>query len=117
MKKRSVRHGRPGDHCCTTDGVKSASWALVLLIFAGCGPSWQPKQAQFVVTGCPAVAVGVPEEWRWQAEPAPVLTRGPAGTWDSVDVLNPSVVEWNGRFYNLYSGFDGRTWRTGLAVS
>lgn len=46
-----------------------------------------------------------------------MLGRGPAGAWDSVDVLNPSVVEWNGRLYNLYSGYDGRVWRTGLAAS
>lgn len=46
-----------------------------------------------------------------RVEPAPVLTRGAAGDFDAVDVLNPSVVgEWN-----FYSGFDGKSWHTGVA--
>ncbi len=39
------------------------------------------------------------------------------GDWDSVDVLNPSVVRKENAYYNLYSGFDGKTWHTGLAIS
>lgn len=39
------------------------------------------------------------------------------GSWESVDVLNPSVIRWNGQYYNYYSGWDGTTWRTGLATS
>ena len=38
-------------------------------------------------------------------------------TWECVDVLNPSVIRWNDAYYNYYSGFDGITWRTGLAMS
>jgi predicted GH43/DUF377 family glycosyl hydrolase len=34
-----------------------------------------------------------------------------------VDVLNPSVIRQGDAYYNLYSGFDGKTWHTGLAVS
>ena len=37
--------------------------------------------------------------------------------WDSEDVLNPSVVEYQGTFFNYYSGWNGNVWRTGLAVS
>ena len=37
--------------------------------------------------------------------------------WDSEDVLNPSVVEYQGTFFNYYSGRNGNVWRTGLAVS
>lgn len=55
--------------------------------------------------------------WRWEARADPVLTRGAAGEWDSVDVLNPSVIRQGEAYYNLYSGFDGKTWHTGLAVS
>ena len=55
--------------------------------------------------------------WQWQARPEPVLTRGAPGEWDSVDVLNPSVIRQGDAYYNLYSGFDGKTWHTGLAVS
>jgi len=55
--------------------------------------------------------------WRWEARPDPVLTRGGPGDWDAVDVLNPSVIRQGDAYYNLYSGFDGKTWHTGLAVS
>jgi len=47
----------------------------------------------------------------------PLLSLGPQGSWESVDVLAPSVLEHNGRKWLYYSGFDGRTWRTGLATS
>jgi predicted GH43/DUF377 family glycosyl hydrolase len=53
--------------------------------------------------------------WQWRGEPAPVLS--PGETWESSDVLNPSVFSIHGRLLNLYSGFDGKTWRTGLAIS
>ena len=45
------------------------------------------------------------------------MTRGPRGAWDSVDALNPSVVKHDGRYWNFYSGFDGKTWHTGVATS
>lgn len=54
---------------------------------------------------------------RWELHPEPVLAPGPIGSWDSVDVLNPAIVHWRGQYYNLYSGFDGQHWHTGLAVS
>lgn len=62
---------------------------------------------------------GQPQEvaWRWEPHSGPVLTRGPEGEWDSVDALNPSVLRWENRLLNLYSGFDGHTWRTGVAES
>ncbi|MEZ5354431.1 MAG: hypothetical protein R2762_17480 [Bryobacteraceae bacterium] len=46
-----------------------------------------------------------------------MLARGAEGSWDSVDTLNPSVVRLNGRWLNIYSGFDGRVWRSGAAWS
>ncbi len=52
--------------------------------------------------------------WRWHARPDPVLTRG---DWDSADVLNPSVIPYAGQLWNYYSGFDGKSWHTGLATS
>ena len=61
--------------------------------------------------GGPAVS------WRWEARPDPVLTRGSSGDWDAVDVLNPSVIRQGEAYYNLFSGYDGKVWRTGLAVS
>lgn len=53
----------------------------------------------------------------FQPLPEPVLARGPKGAWDSHDVLNPSVVKTKNGYLNLYSGFDGTTWRTGMATS
>lgn len=53
----------------------------------------------------------------WKPAPEPVLGRGAPGEWDSVDVLNPSVVRFEGQYFNLYSGYDGRVWRTGAAIS
>jgi predicted GH43/DUF377 family glycosyl hydrolase len=52
--------------------------------------------------------------FRWEASAEPVITRG---DWDSSDVLNPSVVRFHDAYFNLYSGFDGHAWHTGLAVS
>ncbi len=55
--------------------------------------------------------------WQWKPEPTPVLEPGPAGAWDSSDVLNPSVIRWKNGYLNVYSGFDGRAWNTGIADS
>ena len=79
------------------------------LLLSSCG-----KYRDFTLPpqpGGPAIS------WRWEAGPQPVINRGFAGEWDAVDVLNPSVVRQGEAYYNLYSGFDGRTWHTGLAVS
>jgi predicted GH43/DUF377 family glycosyl hydrolase len=53
----------------------------------------------------------------WHPAPAPVLGPGAPGAWDSVDVLNPSVLQHGPRLLNFYSGFDGKVWHTGLATS
>jgi predicted GH43/DUF377 family glycosyl hydrolase len=50
-------------------------------------------------------------------EAQPVMDRGAAGGWDSVDTLNPSVVRFASGLLNVYSGFDGKTWHSGVAVS
>lgn len=76
----------------------------------GCG-----SYADFTL---PAPAGPVSADYfRWEVHPSPVLSPGDAGEWDSVDVLNPSVLKYRGSYYNLYSGFDGKTWHTGLATS
>ena len=46
-----------------------------------------------------------------------MLTRGEPGSWEATDVLNPSVVRFHGQYWNLYSGYDGHTWHTGVATS
>ena len=83
---------------------------FVCLFAAGCG-----RYADFTLPSPRESAHDV--RYRVDSRPAPLLGRGAAGDWDSSDVLNPSVVLDRGVYYNLYSGFDGHTWRTGLATS
>ncbi|MBZ5624639.1 MAG: hypothetical protein LAQ69_38945 [Acidobacteriia bacterium] len=82
-----------------------------LLACAGCG-----RYAEFTL---PPVSGGDPHmTFAFEAQPAPVLTRGEG--WESRDVLNPSVTRGAGpppALLNLYSGYDGHTWHTGLASS
>jgi len=82
------------------------AWVLLCLAFTGCG-----RYADFTL---PTLTGGPAPGWAWSAREAPVLLRG---DWDSHDVLNPSVVRRENLYYNFYSGFDGRTWHTGLATS
>ena len=83
---------------------------LAAVALGGCG-----RYADFALprpAGEPAAA-----SFRWAARPSPVLPRGGAREWDSSDALNPSVVRHKNLLYNFYSGYDGRTWHTGLATS
>jgi predicted GH43/DUF377 family glycosyl hydrolase len=64
----------------------------------------------------PAPPAGADVRFQWEVRPDPVLGRTPGG-WDASDVLNPSVVRFGGRLWNLYSGFDGHRWHTGIATS
>jgi predicted GH43/DUF377 family glycosyl hydrolase len=74
----------------------------------GCG-----RYADFTL---PVLRGGDPNKtYTWEARAGPILERG--GGWDSHDVLNPSVVGRGSLLINLYSGFDGQIWRTGLATS
>ena len=80
----------------------------VSLLLAGCG-----RYADFTL---PPLSGGDPGlTFRFDPRPQPVLTRG-AG-WESHDVLNPSVIRRASSLLNLYSGFDGRAWHTGVATS
>jgi predicted GH43/DUF377 family glycosyl hydrolase len=84
-----------------------AGAVAVLLFLCSCG-----RYADFTL---PPLAGGDPHaSYRWDPLPNPVLTRGE--TWDSHDVLNPSITG-SSPLFNFYSGFDGKTWRTGLATS
>ncbi len=88
---------------------RAAVTAMVLLA-AGCG-----RYDDFTlprVERAPA-----PGAYVWQPRPDPVLPRGAAGEWDGVDTLNPSVTRRGDTLFNFYSGYDGRTWHTGLATS
>jgi len=78
------------------------------LLLAGCG-----RYADFTLPPLPG---GDPTlTFEFDPHPQPVLTRG-AG-WESHDVLNPSVSRHGPALYNLYSGYDGSAWHTGLATS
>lgn len=88
------------------------SLPLAVLAFAalcGCG-----RYADFAL---PALGPSKDVTYKVSSVSRPLLTRGTPGAWDAVDVLNPSVLVWRGKYLNLYSGFDGHTWRTGLATS
>lgn len=82
----------------------------LLLALAGCAP-----YRDFTLP--PPGSAAADLSFRWDPYPEPVLGRGATGQWDSVDVLNPAVVKHRGLYYNFYSGYDGRTWHTGLAIS
>jgi predicted GH43/DUF377 family glycosyl hydrolase len=81
--------------------------ALSLVILSGCN-----RYADFSLRAPPPAQAGA-ASFDWKPDASPVLS---PGEWDSVDVLNPSVVH-GAAYYNFYSGFDGKSWRTGLATS
>ena len=75
---------------------------LFVVILSGCS-----RYADFTL---PQVSGGDPNmTFVFEARPQPVMTRD-----QERDVLNPSVTA---GYYNLYSAYDGKTWRTGLATS
>ena len=87
-------------------------WVLAAsILLTGCS-----RYAEFtlpVLSGQPGKV-----EYEWEVFPNPIVTRGETGSWDSVDALNPSVVVLQqGKLLNLYSGYDGKTWHTGIAES
>lgn len=86
-------------------------WAvLAALTLSGCA-----KYADFQLP--PASGQPARIRWVWEPHPSPVLPHGAPGDFDAVDALNPSIVRTPAGYLNLYSGWDGRTWRTGIATS
>ncbi len=87
----------------------AVSCGLVCLLSFGCGYS------DFRL---PQLAPAEPQvRYEWMPREAPVLPHGGPGDWDSHDALNPSIVRRGNAYFNFYSGFDGTTWRTGVATS
>lgn len=84
--------------------------AVVCLLLMGCS-----RYSDFTLP--PQSEGGKRVETQWTVSPTPVISQGPEGSWDAVDALNPSVVFTGGLYWNFYSGYDGRTWHTGLATS
>ncbi len=90
----------------------------VLLLIAGLLlSSCSSKYSEFVLPQPPGKPVPDHDSYTWEVTRGPVVPRGGGGEWDSSDVLNPSVVRRGKTYYNFYSGFDGKTWHTGLAKS
>src|SRR5207249_3819690 len=111
------RRGRPRQlfRCCLMNGDAARNGcgrpegltprgcsllALIWLCLAGCN-----RYSDFSLP-TPASAQAHAASFDWKADSSPVLS---PGDWDSVDVLNPSVLRRDRTYYNLYSGFDGRT--------
>ncbi len=90
---------------------RPALLVVAAVCVAGCG-----RYADFTLPPPPGQPAHI-ESFRVETAPAPVVTRGGPGEWDGTDALNPSVVRRDGIYYNFYSGYDGRSWRTGLATS
>ena len=77
----------------------------LLMLLCGCG-----RYADFTLPAPEASGMRAP--FTWEASRDPVIPRG-----DSSDVLNPSVVRFQGAYWNLYSEFDGKAWHTAAATS
>ncbi len=92
---------------CGARGLSVVTLLAAMVWFTGCS-----RYAGFTL---PALAGGDPHlSYTLELQAEPVLS--PGATWDSHDVLNPSLVLFPQPLL-LYSGFDGRTWRTGAATS
>jgi len=77
----------------------------LIVVLTGCG-----RYADFTLPAPESAGPRAP--FTWEARPEPVIGRGA-----SSDVLNPSVVRFQGAYWNLYSEFDGQTWHTAAATS
>ena len=88
--------------------MRSRGAAAVALVLAGCG-----RYADFALPAPTGPAREVKP--RFVVEPKPVMD--PGAGWESVDVLNPSVLWHGGKLLNIYSAYDGKTWHTGMAES
>jgi predicted GH43/DUF377 family glycosyl hydrolase len=97
---------------------RTAAVFAAFLVLAGCS-----KYRDFTLPAGNDVQSRGPEsrgsdvKIAWEVRKDPVLFKGSAGEFDSIDALNPSVVRTAAGYFNFYSGYDGKTWHTGLAVS
>jgi predicted GH43/DUF377 family glycosyl hydrolase len=80
---------------------------LILLLLASCG-----RYSNFTLPA--PEAAGPKGPFHWEVASQPIISQG---DWDSGDVLNPSVIRYRDEYLNYYSGYDGRTWNTGVAAS
>lgn len=93
--------------------IRTGFAAGFFVLLAACGGGGGPSApAPVSVSAAPQPSLKV-----MTVEANPVMRVGTPGSWDAEDVLNPSVIEWNGKLLDFYSGFDGSKWSTGLATS
>ena len=83
--------------------------SLLLVLLTGCVP-----YSDFTL---PKQQGGPLPKWTLNLSANPVVVRGKTGDFDAIDALNPSIIRRGATLWNLYSGFDGKTWHTGLATS
>jgi predicted GH43/DUF377 family glycosyl hydrolase len=83
--------------------LAAAAWAVL----SGCG-----GYGDFTLPPGAGGGGGRGPSWVLEQRPDPVLGRG-----GFHDVLNPSVAQFGTGYLNLYSAFDGRTWKTRAADS
>ncbi len=83
--------------------------AALCVFAAACG-----HYGQFTL---PPAASSEQGAYEWHVMDAPVQKRGLFGEADRVDALNPSIVRSGPALTNLYSGFDGKQWRTLMSTS
>jgi len=53
----------------------------------------------------------------WSIDPRPVFAKGVAGEWDSVHAYPGHGIRIGDNYYLFYQGYDGSSWRIGLAYS
>ena len=82
---------------------------IPLLLLSSCAPYCDFK--------LPLQPGGPLPNWKLQLTQPPVLPLGGPNDFDSSDALNPSIIRRGPQLLNFYSGYDGKTWHTGLATS
>lgn len=88
-----------------------AGGGLCALVLGLCGCGYSDFRLPELAPAEPQV------RYEWEPRESPVLPHGAPGDPDAHDALNPSVVRRGAAYYNYYSGYDGKTWRTLLATS
>ncbi len=90
--------------------LRLLAFGCCLLILAACR-----RYEEFTLP--PPGGTPEPVTWQWTVVKEPVIAHGQESDWDGVDALNPSVLIFKNELLSYYSGFDGKTWHTGLATS
>ncbi|WP_430229416.1 hypothetical protein [Paraburkholderia tropica] len=94
-------------------GIIASFFGMFVMACSGCGGGGgSPAPITQSQSAAPQPSIQIVS-----VEANPVMGRGATGSWEWSDVLNPSVIQFNGSLSDYYSGYDGSVWRTGLATS